>query len=166
MHLSQGRTQQAREFFVKCVDVTPAMAYQLIKVSRARTQKRTFLSAADRSLLLQALRAAGVDYIVAPYEADAQLAYLERRGAIQGVITEDSDLLVFGCKTVLYKLNDQGRCMELLYHNRSKCKSLQLSSFTDSSFRQMTILSGCDYLDSIPGKFGAARGPVQASNIS
>ena len=29
---SQGKHAQAREFFVKCVDVTPQMAYQLIKV--------------------------------------------------------------------------------------------------------------------------------------
>jgi exonuclease-1 len=130
LHLAHGRSQQARDFFVKCVDVTPVMALEFIK----------------------ALRAAGVDYIVAPYEADAQLAYLERRGTIQGLITEDSDLLVFGCKTVLYKLNDQGRCIELLQHNRNKCKSLQLGTFTDAHFRQMAILSGCDYLDSIPGE--------------
>ncbi|UZJ57264.1 hypothetical protein CBS101457_006584 [Exobasidium rhododendri] len=129
LHLSQGRAQQARDYFVKCVDVTPAMAYQFIK----------------------ALRLAGVDYIVAPYEADAQLAYLERRGTIDGIITEDSDLIVFGCKTVLYKLNDQGRCIELLHQNRNRCKSLQFGTFSDSLFRQMAILSGCDYLDSIPG---------------
>jgi exonuclease-1 len=103
-------------------------------------------------MLCQALRASGIDYIVAPYEADAQLAYLERRGTIDGIITEDSDLLVFGCKTVLYKMNDQGRCIEILHQNRNKCKSLQLSTFTDASFRQMAILSGCDYLDSIPGE--------------
>ncbi|TFY79919.1 hypothetical protein EWM64_g4093 [Hericium alpestre] len=53
---AQGRHKEAREFYCKCVDVTPQMAYQLIK----------------------ALKAAGVPYLVAPYEADAQLAYLER----------------------------------------------------------------------------------------
>jgi 5'-3' exonuclease len=42
-----------------------------------------------------------IDYIVAPFEADAQLAYLELQGIIQGIITEDSDLVVFGCKEVL-----------------------------------------------------------------
>jgi 5'-3' exonuclease len=41
-----------------------------------------------------------IDYIVAPFEADAQLAYLELQGIIQGIITEDSDLVVFGCKEV------------------------------------------------------------------
>lgn len=44
-------------------------------------------------------------YVVAPYEADAQLAYLERIGIVDGIITEDSDLLVFGCKTVLFKMD-------------------------------------------------------------
>jgi len=42
-----------------------------------------------------------IDFVVAPYEADAQLAYLEKIGLIQAIITEDSDLLVFGCKRVI-----------------------------------------------------------------
>ena len=33
--MARGRETQAREFFVKCVDVTPQMAYQVIKVSCA-----------------------------------------------------------------------------------------------------------------------------------
>lgn len=57
---------------------------------------------ASESILtaLQALRAENVDYVVAPYEADAQLCYLEREGYVDGIITEDSDLLVFGCRNV------------------------------------------------------------------
>ena len=43
--------------------------------------------------------------MVAPYEADAQLAYLSKIDYIQGVITEDSDLLVFGAANVLLKLS-------------------------------------------------------------
>lgn len=49
---------------------------------------------------VQAARAKGIDCIVAPYEADAQLAYLNKAGIVQAVITEDSDLLAFGCKKV------------------------------------------------------------------
>ena len=37
---------------------------------------------------------------MAPYEADAQLAYLVKEGIAQLVITEDSDLLAFGCPQV------------------------------------------------------------------
>lgn len=49
----------------------------------------------------QVARARGVDCIVAPYEADAQLAFLTKSGLAQAVITEDSDLLAFGCKKVM-----------------------------------------------------------------
>lgn len=48
----------------------------------------------------QAARTRGVDCIVAPYEADAQLAFLSKSGLAHAVITEDSDLLAFGCKKV------------------------------------------------------------------
>jgi hypothetical protein len=48
-------------------------------------------------LVLQELKAQGVQFIVAPYEADAQMAYLARRNDVQLVITEDSDLLAYGC---------------------------------------------------------------------
>ena len=37
---------------------------------------------------------------MAPYEADAQLTYLQKEGVVDLVITEDSDLLVFGCGKV------------------------------------------------------------------
>ena len=37
---------------------------------------------------------------MAPYEADAQLAYLNKIGVAQIIITEDSDLLLFGCEKV------------------------------------------------------------------
>jgi exonuclease-1 len=78
----------AHDIFAKCVDVTPEMAYQLIK----------------------ALRREKVAYIVAPYEADAQLAYLERCNVIDAVVTEDSDLLVFGCRTVSFSPLQSARC--------------------------------------------------------
>ena len=88
----QGNMQQARDVYGKCVDITPEMAFQLIKV----------------------LKEQGIPYVVAPYEADAQLAYLEAQGIIDAVITEDSDLLVFGCKTVLFKLDQAGNAVEML----------------------------------------------------
>ncbi|GAA6064700.1 hypothetical protein JCM10212_000117 [Sporobolomyces blumeae] len=127
--LAEGKTSQARECFVKAVDVTPAMAYQLIK----------------------ALRQEGVRYVVAPYEADPQLAYLEKRGLVDGIITEDSDLLVFGCRLVLFKLDGEGRCVSIRRDDFAQCREYDFSGWTDREFRQMAILSGCDYLESIVG---------------
>ena len=52
------------EYFQRAVDITPRMANRLIK----------------------ALRRIRVECIVAPYEADAQLAYLSIKGYVQAVI--------------------------------------------------------------------------------
>jgi hypothetical protein len=45
--------------------------------------------------LLAALRKYNIDTIVAPYEADPQLAYLCHIGYCDGVLSEDSDILVY-----------------------------------------------------------------------
>lgn len=84
---------EARDCYTKCLDITPEMAFQLIKVSWNATTLTDYANE-------QALRAEGVEYVVAPYEADAQLCFLEREGYVDGIITEDSDLLVFGCRQV------------------------------------------------------------------
>jgi len=41
-----------------------------------------------------------VEFIVAPFEADAQMAYLAVNDLVHSVITEDSDLLPYGCPRV------------------------------------------------------------------
>ena len=42
--------------------------------------------------------------MVAPYEADADLAFLLKRGHADFVISEDSDLLAYGCKKVSFQV--------------------------------------------------------------
>lgn len=103
---------------------------------------------------LQALRAESVPYVVAPYEADAQLAYLERVGLVDGIITEDSDLLVFGCRTVLFKLDAVSSTITAISRadfGAVASGGVSLVGWSDAQFRAMAILSGCDYLASIPG---------------
>ncbi|KAG8858224.1 Rad2 nuclease [Tulasnella sp. 330] len=125
----QGLHSQARDLFVKCVDVTPAMAYQVIK----------------------ALKVENVSYVVAPYEADAQLAYLELNDMVDGIITEDSDLLVFACKHVLFKLDSDGNCVSIKRERLGSVVDAPMSGWGDKEFREMAILSGCDYLPSVVG---------------
>ena len=54
------------------------------------------------------------DFVVAPYEADAQLAYLARIGLVDAVITEDSDLIAFGVREVLLKMDGTGLVLLVL----------------------------------------------------
>ena len=124
-----GKTSQARLELQKAVDVTPEMAGQFI----------------------EKLKNLGVKYLVAPYEADAQLAYLERKGIIDAILSEDSDLLVFGAKCLLTKLDQYGDCVEINRKDFTACRDISLVGWSDAEFRCMAILSGCDYLPSISG---------------
>ena len=45
---------------------------------------------------------------MAPYEADAQLAYLWFKKIVDVVATEDSDLLAFGVERVFFKMDPEG----------------------------------------------------------
>ncbi|KAK4697098.1 exonuclease 1, partial [Lecanoromycetidae sp. Uapishka_2] len=122
-----NKPSQAHLELQKAIDVTPEMARQLI----------------------DELKKIGVNYVVAPYEADAQLAYLERSGIIQGMLSEDSDLLVFGAKRLLTKLDQYGDCVEINRADFTACRDISLVGWSDAEFRRMAILSGCDYLASI-----------------
>ena len=66
----------------------------------------------------------GIEYYVAPYEADAQLAFLFHSGRVSAVITEDSDLLVFGVTKVFTKMDKDGKGIE--YDLGPDCKNLSL----------------------------------------
>lgn len=171
--LAEGQESRARDYFVKAVDVTPEMAYQLIKVRISfilpALKSPTDLLPPHRPFVKKAFRfgdnfsilpwrpefadlpPAHTQYIVAPYEADPQLAYLERKGIVDGIITEDSDLLVFGCRNVLFKLDGDGQCVGVSRDDFTQCREYNFAGWTEKEFRQMAILSGCDYLESIPG---------------
>ncbi|KAH0622523.1 hypothetical protein JD844_024905 [Phrynosoma platyrhinos] len=126
--LREGKLSEARECFSRSINITHAMACEVIKAARAQ----------------------GVDCIVAPYEADAQLAYLNKIGIVQAIITEDSDLLAFGCKKVFLKIDKFGNGLEIDQTRLGMCRQLG-DVFTEEKFRYMCILSGCDYLPSIHG---------------
>lgn len=93
-----------------------------------------------------ALQAAKIEYLVAPYEADPQLAYLSLHNFIDIVITEDSDALVYGCRRVLFKLNKDGYAQEIIRRALGANTDLSFLSFTDTQFKLMCCLAGCDYV--------------------
>ncbi|KAE9535858.1 hypothetical protein AGLY_007759 [Aphis glycines] len=127
MRLDKGK--EASSLLRRSIDVTHKMALNLIKRCRE----------------------INVDCIVAPYEADSQLAYLNLSGIAHIVITEDSDLLLFGCKRVLFKMDQNGAGILIEQEKLHLSMNIQPEQFSLDKFRYMCILSGCDYLPSISG---------------
>lgn len=55
-----------------------------------------------KHLAWKVLKQENVAYVVAPYEADAQMTFLAVNKLVDAVITEDSDLIPFGCPRVCF----------------------------------------------------------------
>lgn len=124
--MEAGAVDDAARCFEKSLEVTTEIAYSVIQVMQDR----------------------GIECIVAPYEADAQLGYLAKEGYISAVISEDSDLIVYHCCTLLAKMDHNGNCDCL--HIRDLPNVPLLSTLSYESFVVACIMSGCDYLPSLP----------------
>ncbi|WAR18359.1 EXO1-like protein [Mya arenaria] len=111
--LREGKRAEARECLQRCIDISPEMALQLMNTCRNNS----------------------VDCIVAPYEADAQLAYLNKIGVAQ----------------VLFKMDHAGNGVLIEQRRLNEVMEIQPDHYTFDKFRYICILSGCDYLPSLPG---------------
>ncbi|KAK6921229.1 XPG-I domain [Dillenia turbinata] len=138
----EGDIRAASELFQRSISITPKMAHQLIQI----------------------LRSENVEYVVAPYEADAQLAYLSsleaENGGIAAVISEDSDLLAYGCPVTVFKMDRYGNGEEIILDKVFDSEDLVPSfrNFNKELFTEvvvqgngMCVLAGCDFLQSIHG---------------
>ena len=101
--------------------------------------------------VIERLKTEGYECVVAPYEADAQMAYLVRNGFVDGVITEDSDMVPHQCKSVFFKMDNDGVGQEIRYADVVVNRELSFVGFTPDQFLEMCVMSGCDYLPSLPG---------------
>lgn len=115
--------------------------------------------------LIEIFKQMDVKIIVAPYEADSQIAYLVRKKYADFAISEDSDLVAFGVRNLVTKLTPEGSCMNINMetfwespidsHSDKVIKDLKAMSYVN--FLELVVMSGCDYLPSIKG-FGIKTG--------
>lgn len=82
-----------------------------------------------------------IEYIIAPHESDAQLSYLDKINYIDYVITEDSDLIAYGCKKILYKYDYINEFCMLINFN----DIIKIFNNDYNKLLNFCILAGCDY---------------------
>ena len=102
-------------------------------------------------LLLQELKQRNIQFVVAPYEADAQCAYLAHNGIVDAVLTEDSDLLAYGCPCVLYKYDANGEVDLIQFADLAHCRDLSFVGWNVELFQEMCVMAGCDFVKALPG---------------
>lgn len=94
--------------------------------------------------LLDILR---IPHMIAIGEAEATASYLNMWGIVDAVLTDDTDVLAYGCPVFLHRLNIQdATCTRLRITD--VVRSLGISS---DAFLDFCILCGTDYNSNIPG---------------
>jgi 5'-3' exonuclease len=73
------------------------------------------------------------------------------KGLVDVVVTEDSDLLVFGATRVFYKLDRQLNGVEYERAQIQHCNTFDFLYWNENRLIQFCIMCGCDYLDSPKG---------------
>lgn len=108
------------------------------------------------SQIMLMLRLFGIPYITAPMEAEAQCAELVRLGLVEGIITDDSDVFLFGGLRVYKNMFNQSKTVEcFLLSDLSR----ELGLARDALVR-LAYLLGSDYVEGLPGV-----GPVVAMEL-
>lgn len=83
----------------------------------------------------------GIPYIISPEEADSQCAWLSKNNLVDGVLTEDMDILTFGSNNIIRNLSSYKK-----QPNEIKLKNvLESLCFNQENFVDFCILLGCDY---------------------
>lgn len=89
----------------------------------------------------------GLPYIIAPMEAEAQCAYMELANLVDGVVTDDSDVFLFGARSVYKNIFDDRKYVETYF---MKDVENELGLNRDKLIR-MALLLGSDYTEGISG---------------
>ena len=141
----------------------PAMRKEVEAEVDALRRERARLRRSDEEITQQMtaeiqalLRIFGLPYLTAPMEAEAQCAQLAMQNLVDGIITDDSDVFLFGGTPVYRNMFNNRRSVECYWMNDMH-RELGLSR---ERLIQLAFLLGSDYTEGLPGV-----GPVLAMEI-
>lgn len=126
---AKGDRTKAAQFYQRACPVTSEMARHVIRQCRQMN----------------------IEYVVAPFEADAQLAWMMHVGHIDSIITEDSDLLVYGTSRIFFKMDKQGQGDLFQSKNLPSLQKISLANFTEDMIVYMCVCAGCDFFKGVHG---------------
>ena len=108
--------------------------------------KRTVsISKAQINECIELLETMGIPYIVAEEEADSLCAELVKKGLVDGVLTEDMDIMTFGATKIYRNLTSYKKDNIMILME----DILQALNITYEQFVELCILFGCDYCEGV-----------------
>lgn len=143
----EEREQQRQKYFklenwIGAVEIVPQQMYN-------------FQDYLEKHPIIKDEQPINIPYVVAPFEADAELAYLYKEGIIESVLTNDSDLIIYGVKHIM--MIRQQNIMRYDYMGIGKGEKIEWINQID--IRKLWLfgyLIGCDYFKGVP-KIGIVK---------
>ena len=139
--------QPGRLLSTKNVEKREVVDISILKIEVAK--KRNFIlniSPSDFVITREMCDILQIPYYIAPLEAETMCADLCKRGLVDCVLSEDTDVLAYGAPIFLTKINTMSdTCVQINYHDI--LEKLQLHSH---EFLDLCIMCGCDYNKNIP----------------
>lgn len=128
----------------------------------------SYFSQENLADLKSLLKLCGIPYIQAPFEAESQCAYLEQAGLVDGVITEDSDVLLFGARKVYRNIFEKNRFVEkydmsVIEHEMglSRDDLIKMALFMGSDYtmgvRGIAAVNAIEIISAFPDEDGLQR---------
>ncbi|XP_055371808.1 uncharacterized protein LOC129605856 [Condylostylus longicornis] len=142
--LRNGKSKEELEILATKLDQEK---YELEKERNRQDRMGLTITEKMKRDCMDLLKLFGVPYIVAPMEAEAQCAFLEAAELTQGTITDDSDIWLFGGRTVYKNFFDKQKHVV-------EFKSEQIHrdfSLDRDKLIQLAFLVGSDYTIGIKG---------------
>ncbi|CDJ38202.1 hypothetical protein, conserved [Eimeria tenella] len=108
-----------------------------------------------RIFVQQKLKCLGCTYIVAPYEAKAQIAQLAAAGVAAAAVSDDMELLAYGCTQLLSGVRADGSAslISFSFFNSSKSLSLQQQNWSVRTLQVARCLLSFEAATNKKGKF-------------
>lgn len=120
---------------------------KIVEKSKVKAPKVRNISRKAFSDSAELIKLFGLPIVSSPGEAEAQCAMLEKQGLTQGTLTEDSDIFLFGGRTVYTDFLNSKR--ELRMHLASDFESTH--HLDHQSLACLALLCGCDYTKGVIG---------------
>lgn len=117
--------------------------YKSIDEKKKLIQKASSLTKQDIKNSKKLFDLMGLPYINSPGEADAQLGYLSKSKLVDYIISEDSDIIVFGGNNIIRGFKASKNNYEVL--------NIDNVALTQIDLAKISILLGCDYFEGVKG---------------
>lgn len=140
-----AETAEVEDLKVKALE----LKNRIVSLQR-QSRRPTKEAVADCKRILELL---GIPYVQAPGESDITLSELIQNGSIDMVMSEDTDMLPYGCHTFVTGLKEFD---DTIVEYRLE-EVLQKLDLTREQFIDVCILCGCDYAEKI-FKIGVKKG--------